>query len=114
MKRVVVLDVVGLTQDLLGDDTPNLSALIAEGAVRPLETITPAVTCSVQSTFVTGKPPSSHGIVGNGWYFRDLSEIWFCSCSATRSGTRPGAATPRSPAPRCSGGTTCTPRSTSP
>ena len=25
---------------------------------------------------LTGKPPSRHGIVGNGWYFRDLSEVW--------------------------------------
>ena len=38
--------------------------------------MTPAVTCSVQSTLLTGLPPSGHGIVANGWYFRDLSEIW--------------------------------------
>jgi predicted AlkP superfamily pyrophosphatase or phosphodiesterase len=30
----------------------------------------------VQSTFVTGKLPSEHGIVGNGWYFRDLAQVW--------------------------------------
>jgi predicted AlkP superfamily pyrophosphatase or phosphodiesterase len=45
--------------------------------MRPLRTITPAVTSSVQSTFTTGLPPTGHGIVGNGWYFRDLSEVWF-------------------------------------
>ena len=39
-------------------------------------TVTPAVTCSVQSTFLTGTLPREHGIVGNGWYFRDLAEVW--------------------------------------
>jgi predicted AlkP superfamily pyrophosphatase or phosphodiesterase len=72
----VVLDVVGLTADLL-DAAPNLGKLAARGGLRPLETILPAVTCSVQATFATGLPPRGHGIVGNGWYFHDLSEIWF-------------------------------------
>ena len=31
----------------------------------------------MQSTFTTGLPPSGHGCVANGWYFRDLSEIGF-------------------------------------
>jgi hypothetical protein len=44
--------------------------------MRPLQTVTPAVTCTVQSTFTTGLLPSGHGCVANGWYFRDLSEIW--------------------------------------
>jgi predicted AlkP superfamily pyrophosphatase or phosphodiesterase len=25
---------------------------------------------------LTGRPPRDHGIVGNGWYFRDLAEVW--------------------------------------
>lgn len=77
MYPTVVLNVVGLTQSLLGQHTPHLSALAAEGVALPLRTITPAVTCPVQSTFLTGALPSQHGIVGNGWYFRDLAEIWF-------------------------------------
>jgi predicted AlkP superfamily pyrophosphatase or phosphodiesterase len=77
MHRTLVLNVVGLTQDLLGYDTPTLNALIAQGGVRPLSTIAPAVTCAVQATLTTGLMPRDHGIVGNGWYFRDLSEIWF-------------------------------------
>lgn len=75
MKRTVVLNVVGLTPDLLGDATPHLSALARDGGVRPLRTVTPAVTCAVQSTFTTGLLPTGHGCVGNGWYFRDTSEI---------------------------------------
>jgi hypothetical protein len=37
--------------------------------------VLPAVTCSVQSTFTTGLPPSGHGCVGNGWYYRDIAEV---------------------------------------
>ena len=44
--------------------------------MTPLGGVFPAVTCTAQSTMVTGTPPRQHGIVGNGWYFRDLSEIW--------------------------------------
>ncbi len=77
MKPLLVLDVVGLTPRLLGDDTPNLKALAAEGFQAELGTVLPAVTCSVQSTFLTGLLPREHGIVGNGWYFRDLAEVWF-------------------------------------
>ena len=72
----LVLNVVGLTPSLLGPNTPHLNKLVAKSGARPIETITPAVTCSVQSTFVTGALPREHGIVGNGWYFRDLSEVW--------------------------------------
>jgi predicted AlkP superfamily pyrophosphatase or phosphodiesterase len=76
MRRTLVLDVVGLTPDLLGEATPSLGALARRGAMRPLRTILPAVTCSVQSTFTTGLLPREHGCVANGWYFRDLSEVW--------------------------------------
>ena len=76
MHPTVVINVVGLTPALLGPHTPNLARFAAKGCLRPLTTITPAVTCSVQATFVTGAAPRDHGIVGNGWLFRDLMEIW--------------------------------------
>ena len=75
MKRTVVLDIVGLTPELLGDATPNLSRLAREGVMRPMDTILPAVTCPVQATFMTGLAPRGHGSVGNGWYFRDIAEV---------------------------------------
>ncbi|HTJ46179.1 MAG TPA: alkaline phosphatase family protein [Kofleriaceae bacterium] len=77
MRRTLVLNVVGLTPSLVGEHTPELRALAARGAQRPLTTILPAVTCSVQSTFVTGLAPRDHGVVGNGWYFRETDEIAF-------------------------------------
>ena len=48
----------------------------------PLRTVTPAVTCSAQVSFLTGSMPRDHGVVGNGWYFRDLAEIMFWRQSA--------------------------------
>jgi predicted AlkP superfamily pyrophosphatase or phosphodiesterase len=75
--RTLVLNVVGLTADLVGEATPALQALARDGGMRPLHTVLPAVTCSVQSTFTTGLLPREHGCVANGWYFRDLSEVLF-------------------------------------
>lgn len=76
MKPLLVLDVVGLTPAFVGPDTPALSTLAREGFLTPLGAVLPAVTCSAQATMLTGKLPRDHGIVGNGWYFRDLSEVW--------------------------------------
>jgi predicted AlkP superfamily pyrophosphatase or phosphodiesterase len=66
--------VVGLTPRLL-EHMPRLRALGERGFQAPLGTVLPAVTCSVQSTFLTGELPSGHGVVGNGWYFRELGEV---------------------------------------
>lgn len=73
-RPVVVIDVVGLTPRLLAH-MPRLRQLADTGFQAPLGTVLPAVTCSVQSTFLTGQPPAGHGIVANGWYFRDLGEV---------------------------------------
>ncbi|HEY2387386.1 MAG TPA: nucleotide pyrophosphatase/phosphodiesterase family protein [Candidatus Binatia bacterium] len=76
MQRTVVVNVVGLDAALLGEHTPHLAALAREGGVRPLETVVPAVTCTAQASFLTGTMPREHGCVANGWYFRDLAEVW--------------------------------------
>ncbi|MEV4013022.1 nucleotide pyrophosphatase/phosphodiesterase family protein [Nonomuraea angiospora] len=71
---LVVLNVVGLTPRLLRH-MPNLRALGDRGFRAPLAPVFPAVTCSVQSSMLTGLQPREHGVVGNGWYFRDLGEV---------------------------------------
>lgn len=76
-KPLVVIDVVGLTYEHLGPHTPHISRLAQEGFARPMGAVLPAVTCSAQATMLTGIPPREHGIVGNGWYFRDLAEVMF-------------------------------------
>jgi predicted AlkP superfamily pyrophosphatase or phosphodiesterase len=73
-KRLLVIDVVGLTPKLLAH-MPRVASVAKEGFSAELGTVLPAVTCSVQSTFLTGEPPSGHGVVGNGWYFRELGEV---------------------------------------
>lgn len=75
MRRTIVLNIAGLTPKLLGEASPHLHALARDGAMRPLRTILPAVTCSVQSTFVTGLLPRGHGCVANGWYVRELADV---------------------------------------
>ncbi|MFJ9667965.1 nucleotide pyrophosphatase/phosphodiesterase family protein [Streptomyces sp. NPDC101219] len=71
---LLVLDVVGLTPRLL-DHMPHLKSLGRSGSRAPLGTVLPAVTCAAQSTFLTGTLPAEHGIVGNGWYFRELGDV---------------------------------------
>jgi predicted AlkP superfamily pyrophosphatase or phosphodiesterase len=73
MSRVCVINVVGMTPALM-QYAPRLSALgTAQAWVSPF----PAVTCTSQATMLTGLAPREHGIVGNGWYFRDTGEIRF-------------------------------------
>jgi predicted AlkP superfamily pyrophosphatase or phosphodiesterase len=76
-RPLVVLDIVGLTPAMIGPRTPHLAALAADGFMAPLLGVFPAVTTTAQASMLTGLPPGRHGIVGNGWYFRDLAEIWF-------------------------------------
>jgi predicted AlkP superfamily pyrophosphatase or phosphodiesterase len=71
--KTVVLNVVGLTPSLL----PNLPSLRGLGSPVSIGHVTPAVTCNVQATYLTGTLPKEHGIVGNGWYFREQSEVKF-------------------------------------
>ncbi len=46
-------------------------------ACRRLEGVLPALTCSVQGSFRTASPPGRHGVVGNGWLFRDSRRVMF-------------------------------------
>tara|TARA_R110000751_G_scaffold76148_5_gene153258 strand:+ start:791 stop:2167 length:1377 start_codon:yes stop_codon:yes gene_type:complete len=77
MKKTVVLNVVGLTRGLIGEHTPFIKSFLERGASATITPQLPAVTCSVQATYLTGKTPSEHGIVGNGWYFKEEHEVKF-------------------------------------
>lgn len=77
MKRTVVIDVVGLSSAIIGEDTPFLSAYLAKSHLARIKPQLPAVTTSMQATFLTGVLPTRHGIVGNGWYDRTDKEIKF-------------------------------------
>lgn len=77
MKKTVVIDVVGLSYSLIGDHTPFLKNWMVTKDRATIDPMLPAVTTAVQSTYLTGKWPSEHGIVGNGWYDHDDAEIKF-------------------------------------
>lgn len=77
MRSLLVLDVVGLTRKLISPEhTPHLHQFLTQGFYTPLKGVLPLVTCSAQTTFLTGKTPTHHGIVANGWYFRDLAQVF--------------------------------------
>ncbi|HBE66842.1 MAG TPA: alkaline phosphatase family protein [Planctomycetaceae bacterium] len=73
MNKVCVINVVGLTPELV-KQAPSIAAL---GQAQDFESPLPAVTTTSQATMLTGKPPRDHGIVANGWLFRDTGEVRF-------------------------------------
>jgi len=77
MKKTAVLNVVGLSNRLIGENTPFLSEWVNRRKQAVIRPAIPAVTCTAQSTYLTGKWPDQHGIVANGWYFRTECEIKF-------------------------------------
>jgi predicted AlkP superfamily pyrophosphatase or phosphodiesterase len=76
MQPHVLLNAVGLTPRLLAH-APRLGALAKAGWVRPLREVVPAVTCTAQATLLTGETAERHGIVANGWLWRDTGEVRF-------------------------------------
>jgi len=77
MRKTVVLDVVGLSTSIIGRHTPFLQQYVQQHHLATVKPMLPAVTTAVQSTYVTGKWPAEHGIVGNGWYDREDCEVKF-------------------------------------
>jgi predicted AlkP superfamily pyrophosphatase or phosphodiesterase len=77
MKRLAVLNVVGLSESLLGPATPRLNAFRDAGSLVHIRPALPAVTCTAQSNYLTGRLPREHVIVANGWFNRELAEVHF-------------------------------------
>src|SRR5438270_5333168 len=76
MPPLVLLNAVGLTPRWL-PHAPRLAALGKAGWLRRLRDVVPAVTCTAQATLLTGQTAERHGIVGNGWLWRDTGEVRF-------------------------------------
>ncbi len=78
MKKVAVINIVGLTKKKLNTSaTPFLNNWLNKKKISTINPLLPAVTCSVQTTYLTGKWPTDHGIVGNGWFDKNYQEIKF-------------------------------------
>ncbi|SFH99988.1 alkaline phosphatase family protein [Planctomicrobium piriforme] len=73
-KHVVLISVPGLRRQDLAS-MPNLSGLAAQGSVATLSPTFPAVTCPVQANMTTGVGPEKHGIIANGFFYRDRGEV---------------------------------------
>lgn len=73
---LVVVNAVGLTGRLL-EHAPRLASLATKSWWRPVREVVPAVTSTAQATLLTGKNAQGHGIVANGWLFRDTMEVRF-------------------------------------
>ena len=77
MQRVAVINVVGLSPSLLGPHLPRLTAFAQKHGMQAFPPAFPAVTCTAQSSMLTGTSPREHGIVANGWYDRESAEVRF-------------------------------------
>ncbi|MEO0531629.1 MAG: nucleotide pyrophosphatase/phosphodiesterase family protein [Planctomycetota bacterium] len=68
--HVLLLSVPGLRESDVAH-MPALSALTAGGDRATLTPCVPAVTCPVQVSMTTGTSPAEHGVIANGFYWRD-------------------------------------------
>ncbi len=74
--RLAVINLVGLSKSLL-PGMPGLAEFAEKNGLQTYQPAFPAVTCTAQSSIVTGTSPSGHGIVANGWYDRENAEVRF-------------------------------------
>ena len=75
-QQLLIINIAGLGAAAIGPATPNLLRLADSGSgAISLQPPVPALTCTSQATLLTGTPPAQHGIVSNGWYFRDLAQV---------------------------------------
>ncbi len=75
--RLAVLNVVGLSKSLLGENAPGITAFAEKHGLQTYAPAFPALTTTAQSSILTGTPPEKHGIVANGWYDRESAEVRF-------------------------------------
>lgn len=75
--RVAVINLVGLSRSLLGKDMPGLTDFAARNGLQSHKPAFPAVTCTAQSSIVTGTRAAEHAVVANGWYDRETAEVRF-------------------------------------
>jgi hypothetical protein len=72
--HVVLLSIPGLRQKDVAA-MPHLSKLTSGGDRAPLVPSFPCVTWPVEANMLTGKLPAEHGVIGNGFYWRDKQEV---------------------------------------
>jgi predicted AlkP superfamily pyrophosphatase or phosphodiesterase len=77
-KYVIIIDIVGLEKRHISETlTPNIFKISQGGETRNLETVFPAVTCTVQSSLLSGTYPEVHGIISNGLFDKQNYAVSF-------------------------------------
>ena len=71
---VILLTIPGLREKDLAA-MPNLERHTAGGDIADLVPSFPCVTCPVQAGMTTGRQPRDHGVVANGFYWRDKRQV---------------------------------------
>ncbi len=74
--KLLVIDVAALPAEFKWDRL----------ACRQIQSVLPALTCSVQGSFRTGLSPGRHGVVGNGWLVRGCQRVMFWEQSSALLG----------------------------
>lgn len=72
-KKLLIIQVASLSSRLDGWPGPEL---------RAIQSVFPALTCTVQASFRTASPPREHGMIANGLFHRDLGRAMFWEQSA--------------------------------
>ena len=76
--HLIYLSVAGLRPtDIDKSTTPTLYAWASSGALAELVPTFPCVTSCVQATTWTGIGPGAHGVIANGFFYRDRREVEF-------------------------------------
>ncbi len=71
---VVFVSIPGL-RELDLENLPTLKSIAERGSLKPLVPSFPCVTCPVQANLTTGVGPEVHGVIANGFYYRDKNEV---------------------------------------
>ncbi|QDT64441.1 alkaline phosphatase family protein [Calycomorphotria hydatis] len=72
--HLVLLSIPGLRDKDLAH-MPTLQGLASSGTTRPVAASFPCVTCPVQISLTTGTPPAEHGVIANGFFWRDSGDV---------------------------------------
>ena len=73
-KSLILLSIPGLREKDVAV-MPNLRRLMSAGEIAEFAPSFPCVTCPVQANMTTGRLPNVHGVVANGFYWRDRREV---------------------------------------
>jgi hypothetical protein len=74
LRPLILLSVPGLREKDVAV-MPNLRRLLAGGEIAELAPSFPCVTCPVQANMTTGQKPKEHGVIADGFYWRDKRQV---------------------------------------